>query len=415
MNINQAEDYINRNISSYLSLLKSMVDINSFTLNHKGIDELGKLTASIFERLGFSGRQLDSKDKTCGKHLVLTRKGSTDKTIAFISHLDTVFTEEEEKNNSFYWREEKDRIYGPGTVDIKGGTMMIYIMLDLLKEFQTDLFNSVNLVILLDSAEETGGADFGDLCREELDKESTEACLVFEGSNIQKKDHYQVISRRGMATFTINVEGRSAHSGTSHSKGANAIVQMAHIVKDLALITDYDKNVTVNVGSITGGTVRNRVADKCTVELEMRAADLYHFHEAVKKIENISENTIISSPYDQWACKISIHKEFVTLPWEKNERTDKLYSFWRKAAGELGLNMKEENRGGLSDGNLIWQDYAVLDGLGPGGANSHCSEKDRDNGKEQEYLTKSSIKPVALINTFALIELIRNSLSGSHQ
>ena len=46
-----------------------------------------------------------------------------------MSHLDTVFPPEEEARNNFRWQPEGDRIFGPGTHDIKGGTVMMWLVL----------------------------------------------------------------------------------------------------------------------------------------------------------------------------------------------------------------------------------------------------------------------------------------------
>ena len=415
MNKDLVEKYIDDNLDSYLEILKGMVDINSYTLNPAGINRLNDFTISIYNKLGFTGTKVPSDYKLYGDHLILEKKGSVDKTIAFISHLDTVYSADEEQKNGFVWSRVGDRIYGPGTVDIKGGTIMIYIILDLLRNFNQDLYDQMSFTILLDCAEEVGGADFGELCKKQLPIDRTLCCLVFEGCNINNQQHYKVVSRKGMATFNIEVTGRSSHSGTAHGKGANAIVQASRLVEELSRMTDPSKNLTVNVGRIEGGTVRNRVADFCSIQLEMRAADLNVFHKTVEEIEKLKFKSSVSSPFDGWKCGIEIHKEIVTPPWEKNPKSDFLFEIWAQASTALGIPMKDEFRGGLSDGNLLWQDYAVIDGLGPGGANSHCSEKDEINGKEQEYLTISSYTPVALINTYSLLELIKRSLSGSDQ
>jgi glutamate carboxypeptidase len=72
-----------------------------------------------------------------GNHLFLKRapESGSGAAVALVSHLDTVFPAEEEFSNDFTWRVEGDRIYGPGSVDIKGGTVLIYMVLDILRRF----------------------------------------------------------------------------------------------------------------------------------------------------------------------------------------------------------------------------------------------------------------------------------------
>jgi glutamate carboxypeptidase len=76
------------------------------------------------------------------------------------------------------------------------------------------------------------------------------------------------------------------------------------------------------------------------------------------------------------------------------------------------MAVKREERGGLSDGNFLWQHVPTLDGLGPAGNNAHCAEHDPANGKDQEYVSIPSIVPKALLNTMAIIHLLekRNHL-----
>ena len=129
----QLREVLERRLPRYLELLQRMVGINSFTRNQAGIDALAELTAGAFRDLGFSSEQIAAEDPRYGRHLVLTRElDASAPQVGLVSHLDTVFTAEEEHRHDFRWRPDGDRLYGPGTVDIKGGTVVAYMMLDAL-------------------------------------------------------------------------------------------------------------------------------------------------------------------------------------------------------------------------------------------------------------------------------------------
>ena len=119
------EAHLRDNLPRYLEILKDMVAINSFTGNPEGVNALGEYSAKHFIKLGFQAQYIQADNPKFGKHLVLTREGENGPTIGLITHLDTVFPIEEEISNDFTWRIDGDRIYGPGTNDIKGGTIMI--------------------------------------------------------------------------------------------------------------------------------------------------------------------------------------------------------------------------------------------------------------------------------------------------
>ena len=153
------QTYLHEHLPDNLDLLRQMVRINSFTSNPAGINALGRLTAGAFYELGFEAEFVQAADFSYGQHLILTRVGSSlngrgTPKIGLVSHLDTVYPAAEERDNEFHWRVSGKRIYGPGVYDIKGGTVMIYMMLAALQAEAPTLFDSVTWVVLLNAAEE---------------------------------------------------------------------------------------------------------------------------------------------------------------------------------------------------------------------------------------------------------------------
>lgn len=390
----------------YLDMLRQMVAINSFTANPMGVNMLGEVTARLFADLGFAAETVQSVTPRYGEHLILTRPGQSRHKIAMVSHLDTVFPAEEEIRNQFAWREEGDRIYGPGTVDIKGGTVMMYMVLDALQEFFPELFNQINWYVLLDASEEALSDDFGSLTLRRLEDEAL-AYLVFEGGNtLDNREFSLVVARKGMVNYRVTAEGRAAHAGAAHRDGANAIVQMAHVVEHIAGLTDYKRELTFNVGTISGGTVTNRVPHEAEAGVEMRAFSPAVFEQGVGQMMALNGRSDVTNANGKFACRVDVEVLRRTEPWPRNEATDRLLAIWQEAAGPLGLRVVHEERGGLSDGNLTWQKIATIDGLGPAGGNSHCSERSEDGSKEQEYVIVSSYVPKALLNVMAIKGLI---------
>lgn len=404
--IDQLRSYLSARLPSYLQMLQEMVAINSFTANPGGVNQLAELTVEHFARLGFEAELIPSENKLFGNHLVLTRQGRGPHKVGFVSHLDTVFPPHEEVENDFYWREEGDRIYGPGTVDIKGGTVLMYMMLDALRELTPDVFEDVTWVLLLDASEETDGQDFGRLCKERLAGDNTVGCLIFEGGYLNEESARLVVARKGMAIYEVEVEGRAAHAGTAHQNGANAIVQMAHLVTQIASFTDYERELTFNVGTIVGGSVVNRVPHSAAARVEMRTYDRQTFEEGVSQMLALTGEEAVASANGDYACRVNITVARRTDPWPRNENTDRLFSVWAKAGELVGIKVVPEQRGGLSDGNYFWRDIPTLDALGPSGANAHCSQRSADGSKDQEYVSRDSFVPKALLNSVALLMLL---------
>ena len=403
----QIETYLTEQLPRYLDILHEMVAINSFTLNVAGVNQLGTLTAARFESLGFTAARVPPGNSQYGDHIVMTRAGRSGRKIGLVSHLDTVYAPAEEVQNEFFWRPVGDRIYGPGTVDIKGGTVMIYMVLEALQSFAPDVFDDITWVVLLDAAEEMDITQFRTVCASHLAGD-TLACLVFEASRSQAdKQSTVVVARKGMAIFRVEVEGKSAHPGTAFETGVNAVVHLAELVRHMASLTDPARGLTCNVGTIAGGTTINRVPHFATAGVELRAFSQPIFEAGVEQM------LALEGPVDfagngrgdkRSQAVIKLLRK--VSPWSRNEASDSLLAIWQAAGQQIGWTVVPEARGGLSDGNITWQSIPTIDGLGPLGANAHCSERRDDGSKDQEYVRSSSFVPLALLNTLAILRLV---------
>lgn len=407
MNKERLNSYLEGKLPEYLEFLRQMVLINSWTQNVAGVNRLGEFTAEVFGNLGFTAEYVQSTNPKYGKHLILTRAGKGGKSVAMVSHLDTVFPPEEEERNDFKWRVEGDRIYGPGTNDIKGGTVMMWLMLAALRDLEPEIFEGVTWKLFLNSSEEEYSPDFGEVCRTRF-APNTLGALVFESEGRLGEQALVVTARKGRATWRVTASGRGSHAGSKHSHGVNAIVQIGKTVQQIAALTDYKRELTVNVATIQGGTVMNRVPHEAVVEGEFRSFDPQVFEEAKQAFLKLNGPGEVYSPADRFSCQIKAEIKTVSRPWPKNEGSEKLCRIWEEAGAELGMLVGHQERGGLSDGNLIWDAVPTLDGLGPWGDNSHCSERSADGSKEQEYIEVPSIVPKAAWNFVALKNLILN-------
>jgi glutamate carboxypeptidase len=405
MQTDLARSHLEASLPRYLDFLQEMVLTNSFTGNPEGVNALGEITARGFAPLGFTAARVPSSNPELGDHLILTRPGNGSQTVGMVSHLDTVFPAQEELANEFRWRVEGDRIYGPGTVDIKGGTVIIRMLLEAIQLAAPEVYADTNWVILLNASEERLSTDFGELCRARLS--GAAACLVFEGGfyGHDAARFTLVRARKGMARCRVRVEGVASHAGAAHRAGANAIRQLARLIEQIESFTDYGRELTYNVGVVSGGTVVNRVPHHAAAEVEMRAFDKGVFEAGIAQMLALAGDGAVRNA-DGFGCKIQVDLLDTTPPWPPNAGTDRLLETWRAAGQTLGMEVVSEARGGLSDGNLTWEFVPTLDALGPGGGGAHQSVHDPANGMEQEYCFVPSFVPKALLNAAAIVRLL---------
>lgn len=397
--------YINTQMPATWEFLRQMVGINSWTLNPAGVERLARFTAEQFAPLGFTAELVPSTNPQFGKHLVLTRRGKGARSLAFVSHLDTVFPPEEEQRNHFHWSVEGDRIYGPGTQDIKGGTAMMWLLLQTIQAHAPAVFEELTWKLFLNSSEEMFSPDFGELCRKRFDA-GTQAALVFETEGRLGNEHLMVVARKGRASWRVTVNGRGAHAGGKHPQGANAVVQLGQLLPRIAALTDYKRDLTFNVGTVNGGTVLNRVPHEAVAEGEFRAFTTEAYQHGRAALLALAGPGEVKSPVDGYRCQIKVEILTESKPWPRNAATDRIYQFFAEAGTETGYPVNLQERGGLSDGNLIWDAVPTLDGLGSWGDNDHCSERSADGSKVPEYIEVSGFAPKAVKNVVAILKLI---------
>lgn len=403
-NTSSLTDFLQNQLPAALELLRQMVGINSFTGNRDGVNQLARFTAESFASLGFTAESVPSTNPQYGDHLVLTRRGRTNRSIALVSHLDTVFPPEEEARNNFRWQIEGDRIFGPGTHDIKGGTAMMWLVLHALRVHAPNVFEDLTWQLLWNSSEETLSHDFGDVCRAQFDQ-GTLAALVFESEGRLGDEKLMVVARKGRGTWRATVTGRGSHAGAKHRHGANAAVQLALTIQRIAALTNYSRDLTFNVGTLSGGTVLNRVPHEAVAEGEFRAFTPETYAQGKAALLALNGPGEVRSIADRYACEVKVEILTESRPWPRNANTDRLAAIWCKAGEVLGIPVNVEQRGGLSDGNQIWDAVPTLDGLGPWGDNDHCSERSADGSKLPEFVEISGFVPKAVLNTVAILKL----------
>jgi glutamate carboxypeptidase len=137
----------------------------------------------------------------------------------------------------------------------------------------------------------------------------------------------------------------------------------------------------------------------------LRAFSSDVYAEAKAALLALAGQGTVASSADGYACSIRPEILRERAPWPRNPGTERLLQIWQQAASDLGLAVGQQERGGLSDGNLTWDVVPTLDGLGPWGDNDHCSERSPDGTKLPEFVSINSFAPKALLNTISIMRL----------
>jgi len=400
-------DHLQQAFPEARRFLSQIVGINSFTKNATGVRENAACIVEQFRRFGFRSRIEPCAEPEAGDHLFLD-SGGEGPAIVLISHLDTVYSPEEQHLAYNGWAEVDGIITGPGVFDIKGGTAMMWMVIDAFQKRFPEEFRAIRWILAWNAAEEVLTPDFLNRFLE-TKMARVAAALVFEGDNKKDQGFEVVVSRSGLARFLIRVHGCGAHSGNGHADGANAIVQLAQLVSEVSSRTNYTEGTTVNVGIIRGGASTNRVPDLAEAELEIRSSSPPHYRALVDYLFSLAGEGSLRSANGKARCSVEVFLQREIPPWSTGAGNG-LLDLWEDAARISGHQLTSGARGGLSDANYFSPLFPALDGLGPRGGNAHSFAKTPSGSEIREFADLGSFTEKALINTVGLFLLARQSL-----
>jgi len=392
--------------------LRDLVAVNSYTLNPDGARENARRILRQFAPMAFAQTWLPSRLEGAAEHLILD-SGGNGPAILLISHLDTVYPPEEQAAGYAGWDENCDRIVGPGTFDIKGGTVAMWLMVQVLYELHPELFSRFRWILAWNAAEEQLMGDFSDAVISLIEMEAL-ACLVFEGDNQSQEGCEILTSRSGMGSYRISVSGRTSHSGSGHMQGLNAIVRLSELVRDITVLTDYSRNTTVNVGVIRGGETTNRVPSFAEALFEVRYRDPSHYAEIKAALMAFSEPGNLDGDSEGSRCRVLVEVLSEISNWPRSVEGGDLADFWLRAGQLCGTSVTLGCRSGLSDANYFSARVRTVDGLGPRGGNPHSVVKNGSCVQITEFVDQKSLLTKTLVNTMAVLELLETAdQSGS--
>ncbi len=367
---------IERGYPSYLADLERLVNTDCGSYTRAGVDAIGRWTAERLRALGFSVTSHEN-DQGLGETVIGELHGTdpAGPTLLCIGHMDTVFDPGTAAERPFAI--QGGIATGPGVTDMKSGLLSGLHAIGALREALGGV-PMARLVFVANPDEEIGSPASTSHIRR-LAAES-DACLVLECA---RANGDIVSSRKGSLDLVIAVHGKASHAGIEPEKGRSAILEAARITTDLHALNGRWPGVTVNVGVIEGGTRPNVVADRCSMEVDVRAVT----REALEVVEAAIAEILVPTAVPD--VRVELTQSARHWPMEKLERSGRLVDHAVRLASDLGFALRDAATGGASDANTTaGMGVPTIDGLGPIGGLDHSPG---------EYLEVASIVPRTLL------------------
>ena len=350
-------DYLARHRGQMLAVLEALVRAESPTDVPAAQAEAQGMLARLLRTLGFRVRSLPAAEEERG-HLYARPVGRPRgrPVQLLVGHSDTVWARGTLDDMPF--EVEGNEVRGPGVFDMKGGLVQMLFALAALRAASVE--PAVVPVVFINSDEEQGSST----SQRHLRRLARCAHRAFVLEPALGLDGKIKTARKGAGRFTVRIQGTSAHAGLDPEGGSSAILELSHTVQALHDLNDPEAGVSVNVGTIGGGTHANVVADAGSAEVDVRVATREQAEEVAAAIRGLETTTPGTS--------LTIEGGIGRPPMEPSPDARRLWKRARRAATLLDLDLEEGRSGGVSDGNIISQYAPTLDGLGAVGDGAHA-------------------------------------------
>jgi succinyl-diaminopimelate desuccinylase len=242
--------------------------IQADSSRHKGEALAAEVIATYFNRHGVDC-QVDQWDGNRANVVAHVKTDRRRPALLFVCHLDVVGPGEENWTHPpFAAVEDKGKIYGRGTTDMKGGIATVAAAICEMARSSEGLQGDI--VFAATAGEET---DSSGVVRFMQDRESLPplAGIVVP----EPTDFAVVTAHRGLFWLKIATRGKAVHSSMPE-RGVNAIGSMKRVLDELE---HYEVQVkphpslgkcSMSINTISGGEAMNIVPDRCTLGVDIR-------------------------------------------------------------------------------------------------------------------------------------------------
>lgn len=274
---------------------------------------------------------------------------------------------------------------GSGGADAKGGLVILLKALEVLES--SPHAAGLGWEVLLNPDEEIGSPGSLHLLREAAGR--NHLGLLFEPC---LQDGSLVSVRKGSGNFTAVMRGRAAHAGRDPHLGRNAVSALAEFIVELDRFGRSQSGISVNVGKVEGGGPVNRVPDLALGRFNLRVRSAEDQGEAESWLRKA-----VAEYNRRDGFSLEIHGAFLSPPKVPAGPALGLQGMVAACGADLGLGIKWESSGGVSDGNkLAAAGLPNVDTLGARGGNIHSGE---------EFLRLDSLAERARLTALLLLRL----------
>lgn len=248
-----------------IETLRELVLIESGSGNTAGLARMADYAEARLKLLGAVTERIKTSDSD---RLIVkgVLTGSGKLKVMLIAHTDTVYPEGILSTQPY--RQEGNKLFGPGIADDKGGVAVILHSLALLKD--SNWRDYAQITVLLNPDEEVGSRSSGELIATLA--EAHDVVLSYEptAAKAVMKEEGVLLGAAGTGIATIEVKGRASHAGAAPEQGRNALIELSHQILATQDIAKQIPGAIFNWTYSQGGLVRNQIPERAFATADVR-------------------------------------------------------------------------------------------------------------------------------------------------
>jgi len=288
-------------------LLKKLIQAE--TTDEKGELAAAEVISAEFRRSGIDS-SIDSWDQTRANIVAHIKSDGRKAGLLFACHLDVVgLGEATWKHPAFTAVESDGKIYGRGSVDMKGGTAAAVTAIRQIVDSGVKLQGDIIFSAVAGEETDSAGA------RRFVDDKGWLPELA--GVVIPEPTDFEIVTaHRGMLWLEVTTKGKAAHS-SAPQLGVNAIGSMRLIMNELE---SYEIKIephkqlgtcSISINTIAGGKTMNVVPDKCSIGIDIRTLPGQDHQAIIADLEEIC--TKLRTENTQFEAAVSVIRQMQSM------------------------------------------------------------------------------------------------------
>ncbi len=346
----------------YIGFWADVSRLESPTSDKAGVDAVGAYFRRAAEKKGW--HVTVHPEAVSGDAVAITlNPDAPGEPVCFSGHIDTVHPVGSFGPDPV--KIEDGWIFGPGTVDCKGGAVAGFMAMDAL-ERAGFAKRPVRLILQPDEETSSRGSEKRTVDFMEEQSRGAAAFLNLEPMGDPPAEKVTaVLARKGIVRYRLTVFGKAIHSASCYA-GVSAVAEAAHKILELEKMKD-PKGLTCNCSMLAGGSSPNSVPDMCTFTADIRFPDAAALAEAEETVRRIAETAFVAGS----RCEVSEVSRRASMEW--NERNTGLLRRVNRVMAANGLPeiTAISSAGGSDAADMTTRGIPTLDSLGVRGSGIH--------------------------------------------